>query len=143
MAKGLLAQIRTMFDGDPGVRKVADDPVLLAELLLLFRMILADGTVSDSELETFRRICRESFGIAEDSLDGVIEYLHDYGYETSGTQALALFRDLDLDRRKLLAQHMAEIAKADSALAEREVRLLRRTLDLLGLSPVDVVKPIG
>jgi len=143
MAKGLLAQIRTLFDGDPGVRKVADDPVLLAELLLLFRMILADGTVSDSELVTFRRICRESFGIAEDSLDAVIEYLHDYGYETSGTQALALFQDLDLDRRKLLAQHMAEIAKADTALAEREVRLLRRTLDLLGLNAVDVVKPIG
>ncbi len=36
---------------------------------------------------------------------------------------------------------MAEIAKADSQLAENEVRLLRRTLDLLGISPVDVVKP--
>jgi uncharacterized tellurite resistance protein B-like protein len=36
---------------------------------------------------------------------------------------------------------MAEIAKADSELAEKEVRLLRRTLDILGISPVDVVKP--
>lgn len=143
MAKGLLAQIRTMFEGDPGVRKVADDPVLLAELLLLFRMILADGTVSESELQTFRRICRESFGIGEESIDSVIEYLQEYGYETSGTQAIAVFQDLSLERRRLLAQHMAEIAKADSSLAEREVRLLRRTLDLLGLSPVDVVKSIG
>lgn len=143
MAKGLLAQIRTMFEGDPGVRKVADDPVLLAELLLLFRMILADGTVSESELQTFRRICRDSFGIGEESIDSVIEYLQEYGYETSGTQAIAVFQDLSLERRRLLAQHMAEIAKADSSLAEREVRLLRRTLDLLGLSPVDVVKPIG
>nr|WP_281035977.1 TerB family tellurite resistance protein [Mesorhizobium sp. M4B.F.Ca.ET.190.01.1.1] len=41
----------------------------------------------------------------------------------------------------MLAQHMAEIAKADSKLAENEVRLLRRTLDLLDISPVDVVKP--
>ena len=38
---------------------------------------------------------------------------------------------------------MAEIAKADSQLAESEVRLLRRTLDLLDISPVDVVKPEG
>ena len=51
MASGLLAQIREIFEGDPGVRKVADDPVLSAELLLLFRMILADGQVSDSEME--------------------------------------------------------------------------------------------
>jgi len=139
IAMGLLAQIRSVFEGDPGVRKVADDPALLAELLLLFRMILADGTVSDAEMAVFRRICRDSFGISEESIDGVIDYLNDYGYETTGTQALALFRDLDLDRRRLLAQHMADLAKADSHLAEREVRLLRRTLDMLGLSPVDAV----
>ncbi|RJG44799.1 TerB family tellurite resistance protein [Mesorhizobium sp. DCY119] len=143
MAASLLTQIRNLFEGDPGVRKVADDPVLSAELLLLFRMILADGTVSESEMEVFRRICEESFGIGGDSLDAVVEYLNDYGYETTGAQAAALFRDLDIERRKLLARHMAEIAKADHQLAENEVRLLRRTLDMLGISPVDVVKPEG
>ncbi|MEP9389107.1 TerB family tellurite resistance protein [Mesorhizobium sp. KR9-304] len=141
MASGLLAQLREIFEGDAGVRKVADDPVLSAELLLLFRMILADGQVSDSEMQVFRRICRESFGIADESIDGVIEYLNDFGYETSGAQAIGMFRELDIERRKELARHMAEIAKADRQLAENEVRLLRRTLDLLGISPVDVVKP--
>ena len=141
MAKGLLAQIKGIFEGDPGVRKVADDPVLSAELLLLFRMILADGQVSDAEMAVFRRICKDSFGIGEESMQGVIDYLNDFGYETNGAQAIEMFRDLDVDRRKELARHMAEIAKADSNLAENEVRLLRRTLDLLGISPVDVVKP--
>ena len=61
MATGLLQHIKSLFDGDPGVRKVADDPVLSAELLLLFRMILADGAVKDSELDMLRRICREAF----------------------------------------------------------------------------------
>jgi uncharacterized tellurite resistance protein B-like protein len=141
MARGLLAQIREIFEGDPGVRKVADDPVLSAELLLLFRMILADGQVSDAEMAVFRRICAESFGIGAESIDGVVEYLNDFGYETSGAQAIEMFRELDVERRKTLARHMAEIAKADSELAENEVRLLRRTLDLLGISPVDIVKP--
>jgi len=141
MAVGLLARVMNIFDGDPGVRKVADDPALTAELLLLFRMILADGVVSDSELATFRRICRDSFGIGEGSIDGVVEFLNDFGYETSGSQALALFEDLDVDRRKALARHMAEIAKADEKLAEKEVRLLRRTLEVLRLSPVDLVRP--
>jgi uncharacterized tellurite resistance protein B-like protein len=143
MARGLLAQIRTLFEGDPGVRKVADDPVLTAELLLLFRMILADGEVSESEMTVFRRICEESFGIAGDSLDAVVEYLQDYGYETTGAQAVAMFQDLDIERRKELARHMAEIAKADAHLSENEVRLLRRTIDMLGVSPADVVKPAG
>lgn len=143
MAFALLDQIRSIFDGDPGVRRVADDPVLSAELLMLFRMILADGSVSESEMETVRRICRESFNIPEASMDKVIDYLNDSGYETSGSQAMALFQELDVDRRKLLARHMAEIAKADRHLAENEVKLLRRTLDILGISPVDAVKPEG
>ena len=143
MAFALLDQIRSIFDGDPGVRKVADDPVLSAELLMLFRTILADGSISESEMETFRRLCRESFSIPEESMDKVVDYLNDSGYETSGSQAMALFQDLDLERRKLLARHMAEIAKADRHLAENEVKLLRRTLDILGISPVDAVTPEG
>jgi uncharacterized tellurite resistance protein B-like protein len=141
MASGLLAQLRELFEGDPGVRKVADDPILSAELLLLFRMILADGQVTDSEMAVFKRICRDSFGIGEDSIEGIVEYLNDFGYETNGAQAIVMFRELDVERRRQLARHMAEIAKADSQLAENEVRLLRRTLDLLGISPVDAVKP--
>jgi uncharacterized tellurite resistance protein B-like protein len=143
MAASLLKQIRNLFEGDPGVRKVADDPVLTAELLLLFRMILADGAVDESEMRVFRRICEESFGIGGESLDAVVEYLNDFGYETTAAQAVALFKELDVERRKLLARHMAEIAKADRQLAENEVRLLRRTLDMLEISPVDVVKPQG
>lgn len=141
MAFALLDQIRSIFDGDPGVRKVADDPVLSAELLMLFRMILADGSVSESEMVALRRICREAFGIPEASIDSVIEYLNEFGYETNSSQAIAQFRDLDVERRKLLARHMAEIAKADSQLAGNEMKLLRRTLDLLDISPADAVKP--
>ncbi|MEO5322591.1 TerB family tellurite resistance protein [Mesorhizobium sp. CC13] len=141
MATGLLAQIRSLFEGDAGVRKVADDPVLSAELLLLFRMILADGVASESEMAAFRRICAEAFGISGESIDAVVEYLNDFGYETNGAQAIAMFQGLDVERRKLLARHMADIAKADAHLAENEVRLLRRTLELLGISPVDFAKP--
>jgi uncharacterized tellurite resistance protein B-like protein len=140
---GILARVRSIFEGDPAVRKVADDPVLTAELLLLFRMILADGVVTDAEMAVFRQICEESFGISGDSLDAVVEYLNEYGYETTGTQALTIFRDLDVERRKQLAQHLADIARADSRLAEREVRLLRRSLEVLGLSPVGEAPQAG
>ena len=135
----LLQQIKSLFDGDPGVRKVADDPVLSAELLLLFRMILADGRVEGSELEMLRRICRESFGIGDESFDGIVEYLNDFGYETNGAQAVQMFQDMDIARRRQLARHMAEIAKADEQLSENEVRLLRRTLELLDISPADAI----
>lgn len=139
MANGLLGKIISLFEGDPGVRKVADDPVLSAELLLLFRMILADGKVSESEMTMFRRICKEAFGISEESVDGVVEYLNDFGYETQGSQAVAMFNDLDHARRVQLARHMAEIAKADAMLADEEMRLLKRLLDMLNLDANDIV----
>lgn len=138
MAEGLLANIRSLFEGDAGVRKVADDPVLSAELLLLFRMALADGTASEAEMAELRRICRDSFGIGEESFGRVVEYLTDFGYETSGSQAILVFQEMDVERRRQLVRHMAEIAKADASLAEDEVRLLKRALDVLGLSAEDV-----
>lgn len=140
MLDSVLAKVRMMIEGDPGVRKVADDPLLSAELLLLLRMILADGKVDDNEIATFRRICRDAFGIEGESIDGIVDYLNDFGYETSGTQAVDLFRELDLDRRKTLARHMAAIAKADTQLAEQEIRLLKPTLELLGVDPNDLVQ---
>lgn len=143
MALKLLEQIKSVFEGDPGVRRVADDPVLTAELLLLFRMILADGVASEDEMETLRRICRDSFGIPDESMDGVVEYLNDYGYETNGEQAIEMFLDLDVERRKLLVRHMAEIAKSDAQLAEGELRLMKRSLEMLGLRPGDLALPSG
>ena len=140
MLDSVLAKVRMMIEGDPGVRKVADDPLLSAELLLLLRMILADGKVDDNEIATFRCICSDAFGIEGESIDGVVDYLNDFGYETSGTQAVDLFRGLDLDRRKTLARHMAAIAKADTQLAEQEIRLLKPTLELLGVDPNDLVQ---
>lgn len=139
MAQGIITKLLSLFDGDASVTRVAEDPVLTAELLLLFRMILADGEVSEAEMATLRRICTESFGIAEGSIDEVIDYLRDYGYETNVAQSLAMFRKLDHDRKQTLARHLVEIAKADRELASGEVELLKRALKLLEISPAEAI----
>ena len=143
MASGLIARIREFFDGDAAVRKVADDPALSAEILLLFRMILADGEVNEKELATLRRICADSFGIGEADFGKVVSWLSDYGYETGTPEALATFRQFPRERRVALARHLAEIAKSDEELHEAEVRLLSRTLEVLKLEPSDVVGQPG
>ncbi len=143
MAIELFARIRDMFEGDPAVRKVADDPALSAEILLLFRMVLADGEVEEAELEALKRICKDAFGIGEESFSAVVSYLHDFGYETTASQALQIFRGYPRERRILLARHLAEIAKADRQLDSHEVRLLARTLEMLRLEPKDVAGAAG
>ncbi len=132
MTESFVAKIMNLFEGDPAIRKVADDPVLTAELLLLFRMILADGVVREEELAMFKRICKDAFGIGEESFGGVVRYLHDFGYETTGPQAMSVFRALDDRKKKQLLRHMLDIAKSDEELNPQEKKLLKRTLEVLG-----------
>lgn len=111
---------------------VAGDPALTAELLLLFRVILADGEVRERELDIFKRICRDSFGLDPALMDGVYEYLTDFAYETSAEQAAAIFADLPEARRQALLDHMIEIAGADSDIDFHEERIVTRVADMLG-----------
>ncbi|WP_306120516.1 MULTISPECIES: TerB family tellurite resistance protein [unclassified Roseitalea] len=129
---GLLETIRGRLERERNVRLVASDPALTAELLLLFRVILADGQVRGEELDTFKRICRQAFGLEPEAMDGVYRYLQDFGYETSDLQSTDVFRDLPMERRKALLEHMIAVAQADHALDVREMRLLERTADALG-----------
>jgi uncharacterized tellurite resistance protein B-like protein len=141
MPAGIIERIRVLFEGDPAVKRVADDPVLTAELMLLFRMALADGEAAGPELEAFKRICRDSFGIGEESLEEVLKYLQDFGYENTEARSLGAFGQLPLSRRIALGRHMAEIAKADDKLSEQEIELLKRTVSLLHIDPRDLVRP--
>lgn len=134
MADTLLARLKEFFTGNESVEKVANDPVLSAELLLLFRVMLADGVISDDEMAAFRSICETAFGLAGDDLDKVIAYLEDAGYETTGRQALTVFQDLPLERRQTLIRHMADIARADKHVHPDEFRLIKRASEMLDLT---------
>lgn len=137
MARGLLARLRELFEGNASIRRVADDPGLTAELLLLLRMVLADGQVAERELATLRRIA-QGFGISGSDFELVLGHLEEFGFEVSVAQAISVFRDFDKERRLTLARHMAEIAKADAELNRFEVRLLARVVDMLDLDPAEV-----
>lgn len=142
VAKGLLARLRELVEGNPAVRRVADDPAMTAELLLLFRMALADGEVTEREMTVLKRIAAEAFDIGDDDFDQVTAYLAEFGYEISAAQAILVFQEMDRDRRVALARHLAEIAKADTELNRYEVRLLARVVDMLGLQSQDVLPEV-
>lgn len=141
MPQNLLARLRQLLQGNPSVRKVADDPALTAELLLLVRMVLADGEAHERELAALRRIASDSLGIDGADLELVLDHLGAFGYEITPVQAIAVFRELDMDRRLALAQNMAMLAKADGELSRHEVRLLARVLEILEIDPQRVVVP--
>lgn len=132
MSDGFFARIKDMIAREKAVRLVAEDPVLTAELILLFRVILADGVASEAELAKFREICSTAFGIPSDAVEGIGEYLGDIAYETTSQQAAAVFADMTLERRKVLVEHMVQIAEADHRTTRNELQLIEAVAAKLG-----------
>ena len=141
MPQNMLARLRELLQGNASVRKVAENPALTAELLLLVRMVLADGEVRARELDALRRIATNSLGIDGDDLEQVLDHLGAFGYEITPIQAIAVFRELDMDRRISLARHMATLAKADDELSHHEIRLLARVVEILEIDPQAIAGP--
>lgn len=135
MAPSIIDRLVTFFEGDPAVRKVAHDPTITAELLLLFRVVLADGKVEEAEMDMLKRIAEEAFGIGPESFPDVVRYLHEYGYETTGRQAAEVFQSMSYERKKALVEHMEAIARSDHDLDEREAGVIRRTIEKLNETP--------
>lgn len=136
-----LDALRTRLEKEKVARIVAEDPALTAELLLLFRVILADGEVKQRELDAFKRICRENFGLDPELMDGVYQYLHDFAYETTAAQAAAVFEDLPQERKQALLDHMIAIVQADKEIDMREERFVSRIADMLGFDITEVIRP--
>ncbi len=143
MANKLLDRVREYFDQDKTVRMVADDVELTAELILLIRMMFADGRLAKRELANFKRICDTAFGIPEEDVVDVITFIRETGYETTADEAAAMFKGLELERRRALLLHMLSIAKSDDELSSDEIGLIRRTADAVGMSAEDLAKLQG
>ena len=134
----IVDQIRGWLEKDKTVRRVAEDLELTSELVLLVRMIFADGELRPQELDDFKKICKIAFDIPEEDVPQVLKYLHEFGYETSISDAAAMFENLDMERKKALLLHMLSIAKSDQEVHAGEVDLMRRTADLLGMTVEDL-----
>ncbi len=130
----ILDSIGNMLKSKSSVQMVADDPHLTSEIMLLVRMMFIDGDLAGPEMELFKQYCISVFGIPEEDVADVIEYLRDYGYETTGEQAAAVFRDMPGERRAEILGHLITMARADNVLHEQELDLIRRVSRVLGYS---------
>lgn len=129
-----------MFEPKPqlpgALGQVAEDPVVLAEILVLFRVVLADGVVQPSQLTAFERICEQHFGINRRDMPELHALLDSPKARSCDATAFALLGRLDTKARTTLLEEMMQIARASSNRAECDRKLIRRMADLLGLEPV-------
>lgn len=135
--RGIFASIARMFERNPHfsgpLAELSEDKVALAEILVLFRMVLADGIVQPSQLRAFERICGEHFGISPQDMPELHALLDSPKARACEAEAFTLLRQLDTEARTTLLDGMMRIANASGTRDERDDRLIRRTAGLLGL----------
>lgn len=129
---GIAARLRRMVEGNSAAR-IAGDPTLMAELLLVVRMSFADRKVSPEEADAFRAICTRVLGLEGDELGEVMRFIDAFGYETTDQQAAAVLAELPEARRRQIMEHLAAMARADGTVDPRERALFNATARRLGL----------
>jgi len=139
MAENLIQSISRFLGGKPSVRVVADDLQMTSGLILLVRMMFADGELRAEEMAAFRSLCVKGFGLDERDIPEILEYLKDFGYETSAWDAAAMFKEVPIEKKRVLLVHLLELAKSDNHLDASEEALIRRTAEILGLTAEDIV----
>lgn len=132
---GLLADwVKGLINQHESLSRVANDPILTAELLLLVRMSFADKSVHAAEADAFAAICTRVLGLKGEELGDILKYLHDFGYETSDAQAAEMLAGLDEARKREILDHMEMVARADGGLDGPERRLIEATARRFGLA---------
>ncbi|MCO4316109.1 TerB family tellurite resistance protein [Phyllobacterium sp. 21LDTY02-6] len=141
MSESIFDRILAYLGTKSAVQKVADDPVLTAELLLLLHIALADGKTEKAEYTAILKIAASDFGISPEEFGEVASYLKDFGYETTSAQAALAFAEVPFERKVLLLRHLLTIANADNDIDPKEANLIRKTAELLGVTPEELHKP--
>lgn len=129
----LASRLGALISEKSSVEKVADNPALMAELLLLVRMSFADGSVNPPEAAAFKSILGRELGLDADDAHEVLQFIDDFGYETSSAQAAEMLAGLSDERKREVMAHLAEMARADGSVTEAEKALFHATAKRLGL----------
>lgn len=115
----------------PAIDRLSDDPVTLARILLLFRVVLADGVVEAGELAMFERICRAHFGIDPADMPALHALLESPAGHAAEADMTTLITTLDSAERRVLLGLMTRLAESGTEAPDVAERLVRRTARLL------------
>jgi len=118
-----------------GLRRLSGDPSAMAQILLLFRLVLVDGIVGERELEVFETICGREFGVEPHELSSLHELLESPKGQAVETQLFFLLRKLDGAGRCRMMALMQEMAEACDDNTDQAIRLVAMTARLLEPQP--------
>ncbi|MFC4624904.1 TerB family tellurite resistance protein [Daeguia caeni] len=134
MSESIFERIASYLNKKSAVQRVAEDPALASELLLLVHVVFADGEQNPAEIAAFKDIAFRNYGIAPEEIAEVAEYLKDFGYETTTEQAANMLAEMAPERRVSLLRDILTIAFADNTLDKSEAVIIKHIATTLGIT---------
>lgn len=138
MSETIFERISAYLSKKTAVQRLAEDPALVSELLLLVRLVFVDGQKHPAEMNALLHIMQHDFDIKPEELPEIADYLKTFSYETSSTQAAALFSEMAPERRDSLIRHLLFIAQADNEMHPSESALISRVVEQLNVTPEEL-----
>lgn len=114
--------------------KFSPQDTRIAAAVLLFRVILIDGRVRESEMKRYREILQDHLDVEPDEL-GLFEQVVRERIE-SDTSLFSDTRNIErmpIETRRNILRFMKEISISDNELHEFEINLVVRTAEILKL----------
>ena len=123
-------------EDDPD-RHAGLDPLRIARVALLIRVIDADGRTLPEEREAMMTVLREAYALDSDGLARLVEagQRADHGATDLYEHTSLIRRSTSPEERARLVEMLFEIAYADEELHEGEDATVKRIADLLGVDP--------
>ncbi len=112
-----------------------DNPDFVAESLSLFRLLLGGGDLGEDEMEVFRRVAWNRFGITTAEFEPIERELAGLSDDKVATRVVEVFRALPHARRLALASETVAVADTHPDLKPYRDRIADRLADLLALEP--------
>lgn len=138
MSETIFERISAYLSKKTAVQRLSEDPALVSELLLLVRLVFVDGQKHQSEMNALLHIMQHDFDIKPEELPEIADYLKTFAYETSSTQAAALFSEMAPERRESLIHNLLTIAQADNEIHPAESALIARVIEQLDVTPEEL-----
>lgn len=131
--------LKSMFSDDAANKvvaaKFASDDLRLAEAVLMFHVMQADGVIVDKEGERMNKILTREYDLSQEQLDSLLVAAQDAENEAVDLYRFTSLLKNELDQEQLIqiVENLWEMVFADGELHELEDNVVWRIAELLNV----------
>ena len=121
--------------------RVSEHPLRIATAALLIEMMRADSEITEAERDAISKTIQSKFELSEEETHELIKLAEEEIWQATGYfQFTSLINNgFSHEQKKIIIEHLWEIAFADAALDKHEEHMVRKISSLIHVSHKDFI----